>query len=258
MNIVVCGKMVPDLVEELEINADGTDLDRSYVRPVLNEFDDQAIEQALLLKNAAGGAVTVIAPEGDGVDEVLYAALARGADRAVKVTGLPEGTSSRVLARGLAEALSGLAADLILTGVQAADDRDGQVGALLAGFLDLPHVGVVTGIQVDTAAGTAVVHKEYAGGMLAEFEVALPAVVGIQAAAQPPRYVPISKIRQAMKEKRLEEITVDAADAAGNGAAPVRRMFKPTADRRAEILSGAPEAVAERIEGILRERGLLR
>ena len=78
-NIVAIVKMVPDLVEELEINDDGTGLDRDWLRLIINEFDNHAIEQAILLKERNGGEVTVIAPEADGVEDMLFTTAAKGA-----------------------------------------------------------------------------------------------------------------------------------------------------------------------------------
>jgi len=255
MEFVVVCKLVPDLVEDLEVNAEGTALDRQFIKLVLNEFDEHALEEALLLKETYGGRVTVVAPDAEGVDEVLYTALAKGADRVVKVTGLGEGLSSGGIAGAFADLLPSLGFDLILTGVQAADDLDGQVGMLLAGALGLPHLGVVTGVELMLERRTARVRKEYAGGVLAEFEVQLPAVLGIQAARQPPRYAPVSKVRQAMKEGKIEEVEGKVPPTVG---ATVQRMFKPEAASRAQILEGAPQEVARQILAILEERGLLR
>lgn len=255
MHVVVVGKLVPDLVEDLEVDASGRELDRQFLKLVLNEFDEHALEEAVLLKEAHGARVTVLAPDADGVDDALYTALAKGADRAVKLVGLGEAPSSRQIAGALASALPSLDFDLVLTGVQAADDLDGQVGMLLAGSLGLPHVGVVTGVEVDPESRRARVRKEYPGGWLAELEVQLPAVLGIQAAKQPPRYVPVSKVRQKMKEHTLEELRVEPGPAPG---LPVRRLFKPEATGRAEFLDGGPEEVAARLADILAERGLVR
>lgn len=254
MNLVLCAKMVPDLVEELELNSEGTGLAEG-IRHVLNEFDDQALEQALILKEAHGGILTVLAPDADEVDEALFTALAKGADRVIKVVGASQGCGNRALARALAGVISGLNPELVLTGVQAADDRDGQLGPMLAAFLDVPHVSVVTGVEVVPDSRTVVVQKEYPGGLMGEFETTMPAVLGIQAAPQPPRYASVGKVRQAMKERTIEEVTVEATTDDG---APVRRMFRPVAARQAEILEGSPEEVARRVVEILSERGLLR
>lgn len=254
MNLVVCGRMVPDLAEELEVNSQGTGLAEG-IRQVLNEFDDQALEQALLLKEAHGGHLTVLAPDADEVDVALFTALAKGADRAIKAVGASPGCGNRALARALAAVVSGLSPDLILTGVQAADDRDGQLGPMLAAFLDVPHVSVVTGVEIVPGSRAAVVQKEYPGGLMGEFEVGMPAVLGIQAASQPPRYASVGKVRQAMRERSIEEVPVETAV---DDAAPVRRMYRPVAARQAEILEGSPEEVARRLVEILSERGLLR
>jgi electron transfer flavoprotein beta subunit len=256
MEIVVPVKMVPDLVEELVIEAGGRDLDRSLLRLRLNEFDEHAVEEALLLKERHGGRVTVVALEAPEVDEALYTCLAKGADRAVKVSGdFPAPLSSRAAAAALAGVIRGLPHDLILTGVQAADDRDGPVGPLLAEALGLPHVSVVSGVE---PAGDRVVtvHQEYAGGVMAEFEVDLPCVLGIQAARAAPRYAPVSKVRQAMKTARLDQVA--AAGELPAAGSTVRALIRPQAEARAEILAGDAETVADRLLVILRDRGLVK
>ncbi len=255
MDVVVCCKLVPDLVEELELNEAGTDLDWEAVRWVLNEFDDQALEEALLLKESTGARVTVLVPEVDGAEEVLYTALAKGADRAVRLTGLPPGVGSRALAGAFSQVLPSVGYDLVLTGVQAIDDVDGQVGGLLSGLLGLPYVGVVTGVEVDWKARRAVICKEYAGGVVEELEVDLPAVLGVQSARKPPRYAPVSKVRQLMREGKAEALSVEPPPVP---RASVRRVFQPQADRRAQILEGPTDQVAAQLVAIFEERGLLR
>lgn len=253
MHIVVLIKQVPDLAEGLEINAGGTGLDPDWLAYRMNEFDEHALEQALLLKEQHGGSVTAVAPDRGSPDESLFTCLAKGADRAVRVAGdLAAGMANRDLARLLAPVLQDLRPDLVLTGVQAVDDLDGQIGPFLAAEMGLPWVSVVTGVELAGAA--AVVHKEYAGGVVAELEVDLPAVLGIQAAAQPPRYAAISKVRQAMKTARLEEM--DAA--AGGAPVAVRRMYVPQSGARAEMIPGDAGAVAARLIEILAQRGILR
>jgi electron transfer flavoprotein beta subunit len=255
MNIIVPIKQVPNLTDELEINAEGTNLDHDALQYVLNEFDEHAIEEAVLAKESAGGSVTVIGVDTTGeLDGALHTALAKGADKALKITGdFARGTDSHTQSKLIADAIKGLSPELVLTGVQAADDRDGQIGPMIAAHLGLPYVGVVTG--VDVKDGKAVVHKEYAGGVMAEFEVSLPMVVGVQAAHQPPRYAPVSKIRQIAKTAQIEEVASDATAGAGSA---VRRMFKPESAGHAEMWDGSPEDIAERIAALIAEKGLLK
>ncbi len=253
MNIVVLIKLVPDLVEELEIDETGTALDTTWLRLVINEFDDHAMEQAILLKEQLGGAVTIVAPEAEGVEDVLYTGAARGADRLIKLTGDLEGANNHALARALAPLVKELQPDLVLTGVQAHNDLDGSLGPLLAEYLNMPYVGYVAGMAVSD--GTCTVRKEYPGGLIAEMEVRLPAVLGIQAAEQPPRYVAISKIRQAMQTATIEEREVGALDP--RGGPRVSRMFQPEAAERAIMLEGDEEEVADKLIAIFKELGVL-
>jgi electron transfer flavoprotein beta subunit len=254
MHIAVVLKQVPDLVEELEIDSSGKDIDRSFVKMKLNEFDDHALEQAVLLKESGGAKVTAIGIAAEGIDQVLYAAKARGADAVVKVDAGGDLLDSRRASSAIAEALKRLECDLVLTGVQAADDLFGQTAPYLAAALGWPHVSVVSGVEL---AGTMVrVHQEYSGGQMASMEVDLPAVLGVQAAPKPPRYVPVSKLRQAMASGALE--TVSGTPGAAMSGVTVTALAKPESGRGAEMLAGSAAEVADRIAALLGERGLVR
>lgn len=254
MHIVVPVKLVPDLVEELVIDPSGTALDADALRLQLNEFDGHAIEQAILLKERGGGQVTVLAPDVEGADDVLYTAAAKGADRLIKLCdSFGPSVNNHAMARAVANVIKPLQPDLVLTGVQSHSDLDGSMGPLLAGYLGLPYVGYVAGVVVSD--GRATVRKEYPGGLIAELEVVLPAVLGIQAADQPPRYVAFSRIRQAMKTASIEEQTVEALDLGGGPV--VARMYKPEAAARATLLDGKPDEVAAKLVELFRELGVL-
>jgi electron transfer flavoprotein beta subunit len=254
MNIMVPVKLVPDLVEELTINESGAALDTTWLRLILSEFDNHAIEQAILLKERGGGQVTIVAPDTEGIDDVLYTAAAQGADRLIKLTGdFEKGVNNHTLARALTAVVKELQPDLVLTGVQAHNDLDGPVGPLLAGYLGVPYVGYVAGVAV--SGGKAAVRKEYPGGLIAEMEVTLPAVLGIQAAEQPPRYVAVSKVRQAMKTAAIAEQPVAELDPSGGPT--VGRMFQPEVGGRATMIEGDVDEVAARLVEIFKEMGVL-
>ncbi len=256
MEILVPVKMIPDLAEELEIDASGKALDRSMLKLRLNEFDEHALEEALLLKEKHGGKVTVLALDAPDVDEALFTGMAKGADRIVKITGVPEdGLSSHEAARIFADVVKSMPYDLVLTGVQSAEDRDGQLGPLLASALGIPNVSVVS--AVEPADGNAVVVKqEYAGGVMAEMEVDLPALIGVQAAQQSPRYAPVSKVRQLMKSAKIEEIASPAVEP-GAGS-EVTRLFKPEAAGHAEMIEGSPEEIADKLYTLFGEKGFVK
>ena len=255
MKIVVPVKFVPDLVEELVIDESGAALDAMEIIPILNEFDDHAIEQAILLMERGGAEVTVIAPDVEGADDALYTAAAKGAGRLIRISGdFDEAMSNHAYARLLAPLIREINPGLILSGVQAHDDLDGQLGPLLAEYLGLPYLGYVAGVKMET--GAAVVRKEYPGGLLAELEATTPVVLGIQAAEEPPRYVVFSRVRQAMQTAEIEEWQpVEDADDAGSPE--VSRLFQPVAGERATMIEGEADEVAARFLAILAERGVL-
>ncbi|MAG57725.1 MAG: electron transfer flavoprotein subunit alpha [Planctomycetes bacterium] len=250
MNIVVPIKLVPDLVEELEINDEGTDLERDFLSYKINEFCDHAIEEALQLKEAHGGTVTVIGVERDETDKALFTALAKGADKAIKITELDEAAPTHVVAKAVCNVLAGMEYDIVMTGVQAADDRDGQLGVLLGSYLGIPHVSVVSDVSID--GDTIALHKEYAGGVMARYEVASKVVLGVQAARQTPRYAPVSRVRQIMKEMEIEE--VEAADADVAIGSTLRRVYTPEKGEGAEMIEGSAEDIAGKIAAVINEK----
>src|SRR5512147_1858151 len=102
MNIVVAIKHIPSIADDLPVK--GNNLDFDPVDFVLNEFDEQSIEQAVLVTEAAGGTVTVIGVDLIGeLDNLLHLALAKGADKAGKISADEPGADSRTQAKWLAE-----------------------------------------------------------------------------------------------------------------------------------------------------------
>jgi len=253
MKIAVPVKFVPDLVEELTIDPSGVALDATWLRLIISEFDDHAVEQAILLKERAGGQVTVMTIEAEGSDDFLFTAAAKGADQLIKLTGDFSNVNNHAMARAYADLLRETRPDLVLTGVQAHNDLDGPVGPLLAEYLGLPYVGYVAGITV--SGDYIVVRKEYSGGLIAEMEVKLPAVLGIQAAEQPPRYVAYSKIRQVMGTAKIEERAVASLDL--TGGTELSRIFQPEVTGRATMLEGGTDQIADKLVSIFKELGTL-
>lgn len=261
MNIVVLLKVVPDVVEELEIAPGGAALDTEYLRMVPSESDDHALEQALILKEKHGGSVTVVALEARDVDDALYHTLARGADRAIKIVNPLENCRTREAASIYSQALHAVpdllpSAGLLLTGVQAIDDLDGLLGPLVALDLGLPFLEIVTALSADNSGKLARATREFPGGIRGEFEIDLPAVVGIQAAERPPRYVPVAKVRAVMKSQKIETVEASPPNLL-DGSLKVLVMRKPEPAAHAEMLEGPPDQVAARLSGILSERGLV-
>jgi electron transfer flavoprotein beta subunit len=258
MNIAVVVRQVPDLIEPLEIAASGTAFELGSASFVVNESDDHALEQAILLKEAGGGTVTVVALDAGDVDNTLYTAAAKGADRILKIalSSDPPAPPAQSPVAAYCQAIQPLGADLVLVGVQAHDELQGVLPPLLAAALGLPYIGVIRGVRPGAAPGTVSVCKEFPGAVMARLTVKLPAVLGILGADQPPRYVPVSRIRAAMKTTQFEERTAELPVPASMTV--VRKLYPPVTGSRAQMLTGSESEVATRITEILAEKGLVK
>jgi electron transfer flavoprotein beta subunit len=254
MNVAVAIRLMPKVGDELEVDEGGTEIDREVVEMAINEFDDQALEEAVLLKEATGATVTAVGLRSDGIDQALRLAYARGADRLVVVeAGDIDTYDSRMGALAFAEAFRQLSPELVLTGVQTPSDVFGQTAPYLATKLGWPQANVVVGVTL--ADGTARVVQEYAGGRLAVLGLELPAIVGVQSASSPPRYVAMARLRQAMTEASTETLTVSVD--APTAPSTVVSLARPAPQSQATMLDGDADEIAAKLVEVLRERGAL-
>jgi electron transfer flavoprotein beta subunit len=252
MNIAVPIRLMPNVGDEIEVDDSGTDIDRDLVEMVANDFDDQALEEAVLIKEATGATVTALGLRGDGIEQALKVAYARGADRVVLVdAGEINPYDSRTAALAFAQAVRELSPDAVLVGVQTPQDLLGQAAPYLAAELGWPQASVV--VKTTLGDGHVRVQQEYAGGRLAVLDLQLPAVVGVQSASAPPRYVSMARLRQAMGEASIDNMSVSVAPVAG--APTLVSLERPAPQAGATMLDGDAEAVAAKILAVLREKG---
>lgn len=251
MKIGVALRLVPDLGDEIVFDDSHTGLDLDATDLKLNEFDDYALEEAILLAEATGAEVIAMAAAVDGADRMLRTALARGAHRAVRIEIDPVSTSlsARAFAPACAEAARALGLDLLLTGVQSADDLHGPLTGYLGAELDWPFAGAIAGVRIEQ--NKAIARQEYSGGRASDLSLALPAVLGIQAPSRPMRYVSGSRMREMMKAP-LETLKASATAVAVNR---VVALDEPRSQSRARMFNGDAKAIARSVLGVLADRG---
>ena len=257
MEIVVCVKRVPQTQEvDLEIDGGGREVKKEMLAYAINEWDNYAIEEAVVLKEKLGGNVTAITLGGEDDEEVLRRCLAMGADRAIRVDMGDLVLDGYVVSRVLAEVIRGLDHDLVLTGVQADDDNMGMVGNMLAEHLGVSHGSVVTGVEVEE--GRLKIHVELEGGIDEVSRISLPALLAIQTGINEPRYVSIMGIRKAAK-KELKVMGVQDLNIPEEELQPrsvVEEMYLPPETEGAEMIEGDPGTVAQAILRIIKEKGV--
>ncbi len=254
MRIAVLLKSVPDLIEDIPIDEESGEILYDEMSYIPSEWDDQALEEALLIKEESGAEVTAITVDTGESDTMLFTALAKGADHGVKLVGdFDPSLPNRQRAHIFSQYLGPQSFDLVLSGVQAIDDIDGQIPGLVAGILGWPHASVVT--EVRAHDNRVIFRQEYAGGLVAEIKVSTPAVIGVQAARKPPRYASIAKVRQIAKSSQLEEVEMSIQEVP---SLEILRFYKPIASGHAEMIDGDVDEAVDRIIEILQEHNLMR
>lgn len=258
MNIVVCVKRVP-LTQEVDLEIDGTgkDVKKDALAYVVNDWDNYAIEEAVLLQEKFGGTATAITIGTEDDEEVLRRALAVGADRAIRIDPGNLELDGFVVSRLLTAAIKDIEHDLVLTGVQSDDDNCGMVGIMLAEHLGLSHAAVVTGVEPE--GDEATIRVELEGGMDEVSKIRFPALLSIQTGINEPRYVSIMGIRKAGK-KELKVLEVEDLNLTEDDLTPrtvVEEVFLPPETEGAEMIEGDASTVAEEIIRILTEKGVM-
>jgi electron transfer flavoprotein beta subunit len=260
MEILVCVKRVPDTAEnEIEVNSDGSDIERDDLVFSVNEWDNYAVEEAIQIVDNVGGAVTVVSLGDEESEEVVRREMAMGANNGILLTDDAfEGSDGKGIAAVLKAVVQKGNYDLILTGALA-DDGAGQIGGMLAAMLDVPYASVVNSIEVLNDSQLKV-GREIEGGNQEMNEIALPCVLSIQTGINEPRYVGIRGIRKVASVDipvwGASDLGIDPANVGESGAG-VKRVDYFVADlgEGAEILEGSNEEVAEKLIDLLKAKG---
>lgn len=245
MKIAVLLKQTFDTEATITLDSKGQ-INRQGVKLIINPYDEFAVEEALRLKEKHGGEVTVISAGRPEIQEALLQALAMGADKAVMVTDdaladCDEYTAAVVLSK----ALGVLEFDLVLAGWRSVDNGSSQVAVRIAELLGLPHVNVVTRLEIEGEKAMAT--REIEGGSEL-VEVPLPALITAQKGLNQPRYPSMRGIMQA-KKKPLQNLSLAELGLAAAQLTPKIKAtcyFVPDSRIAGKIIPGAaPEAVRE-------------
>ena len=243
MKILVALKQVPDTETVIKVAADGKSLDLGDVKWITSPYDENALEEALRLKESEAAEVTAISVGTDQARPVLQNALALGAQNAVLLKSAETGDPLAV-ARTLASYARGQGFDLIILGNKGFGGDNASVGPMLAELLGVAQANVVTRLEVKDGRFRA--EREGDGGTEI-LEGSLPAVITAQRGLNDPRYANLKGI-MAAKKKTIEEVN-------GEAFAPlmvVTTLEMPPTRPRGRILAGDAAAQATALVGLLR------
>jgi electron transfer flavoprotein beta subunit len=205
MNIVVCMKQVPDTEVERSLVPGDNTVDRAGVDGVINYLDEFAIEEALKIKEAHGGEVTILTMGPEKAADSIRKALSMGADKAAHVIDdALAGSDAVASSLALAEALKVVGFDLVVFGCESTDARTGLVPAMVAERLGVPQLTLASKVDI---AGSEVTIRRVTDDGVATVTGSLPAVVSVNEKINEPRY-PTFKGIMAAKKKPVQTLNL--------------------------------------------------
>jgi electron transfer flavoprotein beta subunit len=241
MDIIVCLKQVPDTTTVIQIDPSGKDIVRDGITSIVSPYDEFAIEEALKIKEAQGGTVTVLTVGPESAKEALRTGLAMGADEAIHVVyeGSPMQLDSMTTARLIAKALEGKSYDLVFCGRQAIDDDAMQMGSLVAEMLGIAQISLVIKFELN---GSQVKASRTIEGGTQVVEANLPVLITAQKGLNEPRYPSMKGILKARK-KEISELKASDCGVDLTPAVVLEELRMPPARPASKLVSSVDELV---------------
>ncbi len=252
LKIVVCIKQVP-MVSELPWNPKTGTLKRELAEGMMNPACAHALESALQIKGRQKCEITAISMGPSMAEEVLYEALAMGADRGILLTdpafaGADTFATSYTLAKTIMQQCPGH--DLILCGCYTSDSETAQVGPQLAEELDIPAAAYVEDFEIK---GRTVRMQRISDNFLEIMEMKLPGLITIMTRSYAPRYPSLECLAYDFDRTQIiifgaQDIDLDMKKI-GLPGSPTRiiNVYSPTAEKKNVVLKGPAKRVANEI-----------
>lgn len=241
------------MVSELPWDSKSGTLRRDVAEGMMNPACANALEAALQIKRQYGGHITVITMGPPMAEEVLYEAIAIGADSGILLTdrsmaGADTFVTSFTLARAIEKVCPDF--DLILCGCYTSDSETAQVGPQLAEELDIPGAAYVERLDIKDRT---VRMQRLSDDFLETLEMDLPGLVTVTTAANVPQYPPLEGLetafaRPAIKILKAEDLNLDPKTIGIQGSpTKILNVYSPTAQKKNLILKGAAKKIVDEI-----------
>lgn len=250
MRIYVCVKHVPDTAARITILDNNRIDDR--VTFIMNPYDENAVEEAVRIKNESGDAEIIAVSLGSPAAEAtLRSALAMGADRGILIK-TDDNPDSLVTAAALKAAIeSDGGPGIIFTGKESIDSEGFQTMYRLAAGLSIPATSNVISLSLEQ--DKAVVECDGEGGAREVIEMSLPCIIGAGKSLNKPTYPTLPAIMQARKKEIAQINLADLKIDKPAGRVEILELKPAVEKRRPTELTGTPQEVAAEIVRILKE-----
>ncbi len=266
MKIIVCVKQVPDTSGKVAVNPDGT-LNRASMAAITNPDDLNAVEAALVLKEQTGAEVVVVSMGPPPAEGMLREVIARGADRAVLISGREFGGSDTyATSQIIAAAINKIGLekdDVVFCGRQAIDGDTAQVGPQIAEKLGIPQVSYAAEIKKE--GDTLTVKRMLEDGYMT-IKVKTPCLITCIKELNEPRYMSVggvfecySKPYEVLDYNALKDDPLIDPTTIGLKGSPTNILtsFTPPQKGAGMMLEGADKDTCEKLAGILAGKHLI-
>lgn len=237
MEILVLLKQVPATESMIAIADDSVSIKTDGLKYVINPYDELAVEEALKIREAQGGTVTIVTAGPAKAAEAVRTALAMGADKGVLIDPGDVVCDGLATAKILAAVIKEMPCDLIVAGHRAVDDDNFQVGPAVAELLGMPNISMVIKEEITDGKITCTCTVE---GGTKEVEAPLPALISTQRGLNEPRYASLPGIMKAKKKpletKSLADVGLDPQSLAAKVV--IKALNTPPERKGGKIVEG--------------------
>jgi electron transfer flavoprotein beta subunit len=254
MNIFVFLKQVPDTATRIKIASGGTNIDETDITWIISPYDEYALEEALKIKEAKGGKVTVVGMGPERAATALRNALAMGADDALHLLDPAfDGSDAFATSKVLVASVRNRPYDILFFGKMGVGMDQAQVPSMVAELLDLPQVTQIARLEVGEGKITA--HREIEGAT-ETVECSLPVVLAAEKGLNEPRYPSLKGI-MAAKKKPLETLNLAALNlnssevGTAGSRVDLNSLSLPPARQAGKILKGETQEVVRHLVELL-------
>ena len=240
MKIAVLVKQVPGSESPLSIANNNAWLDEEKVAYIMNESDNYALEEALLLKEGTQDCEVVVVSLGpERVKKIIREGLAKGADRGIHLNmNSNDVTDPLSIAKIFADALKSENFDLILSGLQSDDLGHGQTGIIIGELLKMSTGSLAVSTKLD--GDQIAIKQELEAGFFQNVRMTLPASITIQSGLNTPRYPSLKGIMGA-KRKEIKTLDIDSSDR----KLKISKLYLPSSSNEINMIDGTADQIVE-------------
>lgn len=239
MKVLVAVKRVVDYKVQIRVKSDNSGVETQNVKMSVNPPDENAIEEAVKLKEQGLATETIAVTIGDDKSQdVLRTSMAMGIDRSILVKS-SNTLEPLAVAKTLVKIIEKENPDLVLLGKQAIDDDSNQTGQILSALMNWPQGCFISELKIED--NKLLISREIDEG-IEKLETSLPAVLTCDLRLNTPRFASLPNIMKA-KKKPLDIIEIDTLGIDTESKIKVLNVVEPPKREAGIMVSDAKELV---------------